>query len=45
MQIIVHKAKKHKSHKRKPGSAKGKIIIHDTFIDPLPDDTQKTFEK
>jgi prevent-host-death family protein len=36
---------KPRSHRRKPGSAKGKIIIHDTFTDPLPADTRKTFEE
>jgi prevent-host-death family protein len=28
---------------RKPGSAKGKLIISDNFDAPLPDDTQKEF--
>jgi prevent-host-death family protein len=28
---------------RKPGSAKGKLIISDNFDSPLPDDTQKEF--
>ena len=29
---------------RKPGSAKGKIRIHDSYFDPLPDDIQRIFE-
>ena len=29
---------------RKPGSAKGKIKIHDSFFDPLPDEVQRAFE-
>ncbi len=30
--------------KRRPGSAKGKIVIHDTFYEPLPDDVLDRFE-
>ena len=29
---------------REPGSAKGKIVIHDNFDDPLPDDLLDLFE-
>lgn len=29
---------------RKPGSARGKFTIHDSFDDPLPEDIQKYFE-
>lgn len=29
---------------RKPGSAKGKFVIHDTFYAPLPDDILDLFE-
>ncbi|MSO91908.1 MAG: type II toxin-antitoxin system Phd/YefM family antitoxin [Rhodospirillales bacterium] len=29
---------------RKPGSARGKFIVHDSFDDPLPEDIQKYFE-
>ena len=32
-------------HDRKPGSAKGKIIIADDFDAPLPDDILKEFYK
>ena len=28
---------------RKPGTAKGKIIIRESFFDPLPDDIQNEF--
>ena len=30
--------------RRRPGSAKGKIVIHDAFYDPLPDDVPDLFE-
>ena len=30
--------------KRRPGSAKGKIVIHDAFYDPLPDEVLDLFE-
>jgi prevent-host-death family protein len=29
---------------RGPGSAKGKVVIHDSFDDPLPDDLLDLFE-
>jgi prevent-host-death family protein len=29
---------------REPGSAKGKLVIHDNFDDPLPDDLLDLFE-
>jgi prevent-host-death family protein len=29
---------------RRPGTAKGKIVIHDSFYDPLPDDLLDLFE-
>ena len=29
---------------RKPGGAKGRIRIHDSFYGPLPDDLQRAFE-
>ncbi len=32
------------SSTRTPGSAKGKIVVHDDFMDPLPEDVQETFE-
>lgn len=28
---------------RRPGSAKGKIVIYDNFDDPLPDDIARAF--
>ncbi|PZS09331.1 MAG: type II toxin-antitoxin system prevent-host-death family antitoxin [Solirubrobacterales bacterium] len=28
---------------RRPGSARGKIVIHDNFDDPLPDDIARGF--
>lgn len=28
---------------RRPGSARGKIVIHDNFDDPLPDDIARAF--
>ena len=33
------------AQKRKPGSAKGKIIIHDDFDAPLPEELLKEFYK
>jgi prevent-host-death family protein len=35
----------HKSEKRQPGSAKGKIIVSPDFDAPLPDEIQEAFEK
>ena len=29
---------------RRPGSAKGKIIIHESFYDALPNDIQRAFD-
>jgi prevent-host-death family protein len=29
---------------RRPGSAKGKVVMHDNFDDPLPDDLLDLFE-
>lgn len=29
---------------RQPGSAKGEMIIHDNFDDPLPDDVLQAFD-
>lgn len=31
--------------RRKPGSAKGLVKVHDSFFDPLPDDLLDAFEK
>lgn len=33
------------SGKRQPGSAKGQLIVSETFIDPLPPDVIKEFEQ
>lgn len=33
------------SGKREPGSAKGRLIVSETFLDPLPDDLLKEFEQ
>jgi len=33
------------SGKRQPGSAKGRLIVSDTFMDPLPADVLMEFEK
>lgn len=33
------------SGKRQPGSAKGKLVVSKTFMDPLPGDLLKEFEK
>jgi len=29
---------------REPGGAEGRIVIHDNFDDPLPDDVLRSFE-
>lgn len=34
-----------KTEKRKPGTAKGQIIINDSFYEPLPDFILEKFEK
>jgi prevent-host-death family protein len=33
------------SGNRKPGSAKGKLLISETFMEPLPPDVLKEFEQ
>jgi len=33
------------SGKRQPGSAKGDLVISETFMDPLPPDVLKDFEQ
>lgn len=33
------------SGKRKPGSAKGKLVVSGTFMDPLPADLLREFEQ
>jgi prevent-host-death family protein len=34
----------HSRKPREPGSAKGQLVIHDNFDDPLPDDLLDLFE-
>ena len=34
----------HSREPRRPGSAKGKFVMHDNFDDPLPDDLLDLFE-
>lgn len=36
---------KHLAQDRKPGTAKGKIRMNETFFDPLPDDVLNEFYK
>ena len=33
------------SGKRQPGSAKGRLVVSETFMDPLPHDVLKEFEQ
>jgi len=33
------------SGKRRPGSAKGRLVVSETFMEPLPEDALKEFEK
>jgi prevent-host-death family protein len=35
---------KEKLIRRVPGSARGKLVMHDNFVDPLPDDVLESFE-
>lgn len=34
-----------KAKKRRPGSAKGKVILADSFLEPMPEDMLEAFEK